>query len=248
MRSARATAGEQPLTLLVCGLTDLKCSSLPRLVPRSEQASYRRPEQLVRCPSIRPVALLPHVLRCVPRTGAWTLWLTDAPVGSRACSPPVGTSVADVSSYLVGTKFFLNKGEMENLYLHFGSVEEGVVDLVAFFVELDSDLSGKDPIFLSQTGQSPNTAHLNLSGVSHLEFAEQYKPFPAHWGVPPNAQMKGHNGIMRDLPGGYGKGNAPMANWVRENMAKDKNNFTNERGNSPFPLGNYSLGCTGITR
>ena len=52
---------------------------------------------------------------------------------------------------------------------------------------------------------------------------------------------KGHDGIMRELPGGYGKGNAPMYNWVMENMAIDKKSDTNTRGVKPYPYGNYSL-------
>jgi hypothetical protein len=68
-----------------------------------------------------------------------------------------------------------------------------------------------------------------------------WQPFPKHWGVPPNTQMKGHDGIMRDLPGGYGKGNAPMFNWVQMNMQKDKQSETNVRGEKPYPFGNYSL-------
>ena len=46
---------------------------------------------------------------------------------------------------------------------------------------------------------------------------------------------------MRELQGGYGKGNEPMAKWVKENIAKDKESSTNERGQKPYPLGNYSL-------
>jgi len=161
--------------------------------------------------------------------------------------PPVGTPVSAVSAYLVREKLLLNKSETENLYLHYGSLPNGTVDIEAFLIELINDPSGKDPFFLDQTSQSPNDAHLSLSGLMHLDFSAQYKPFPAHWGTPPNAQMKGHNGIMRELPGGYGKGNAPMAAWVRENMAKDKNNTSNGRGVRPYPFGNYSLGCTGLT-
>ena len=71
--------------------------------------------------------------------------------------------------------------------------------------------------------------------MSHIEFGIQDKPFPKHWGIPPNSQMKGHDGIMRDLPGGYGKGNAPMYNWVAQNLGKDKKSFTNERGVKPYP-------------
>jgi hypothetical protein len=169
-----------------------------------------------------------------------------AGIDTSSC-PPVGTCVSVVSSYLVKEKLLLNKGETENLYLYFGSLENETVDLEAFLLELKCDISGKDPVFMEETGTSPNDAHLSLSGTMHLDFSAQYKPFPSHWGTPPNAQMKGHNGIMRELPGGYGKGNAPMAAWVRENMAKDKGNMSNERGVSPYPFGNYSLGCTGLT-
>ena len=80
-----------------------------------------------------------------------------------------------------------------------------------------------------------------IGRTSHLDFQVAYKPFPKHWGVPPNAQMKGHDGIMRDLPGGYGKGNAPMAKWVAMHMEKDAKSSTTERGMKPYPYGNYSL-------
>jgi len=161
--------------------------------------------------------------------------------------PPIGTPVSAVSSYLVREKLLLNKGETENLYYYYGSLHDGTVDLEPFLMDLINDPSGKDPVFLDETGQSPNEAHLSLSGQMHLDFSAQYKPFPSHWGTPPNAQMKGHNGIMQELPGGYGKGNAPMAHWVKDNMVKDKANGANERGVSPYPFGNYSLGCTGLT-
>ena len=37
-------------------------------------------------------------------------------------------------------------------------------------------------------------SHLALSGVSHIEYGKWYKPYPKHWGNPPNAQMKGFEG------------------------------------------------------
>lgn len=37
-------------------------------------------------------------------------------------------------------------------------------------------------------------SHLALSGVSHIEYGKWYKPYPKHWGSPPNAQMKGFEG------------------------------------------------------
>ena len=80
-----------------------------------------------------------------------------------------------------------------------------------------------------------------MSGTAHIGFDAQFKAFPKHWGAPPNSQLKGHNGIMRVLPGGYGKGNAPMANWVKMNMEKDNLSKTSVRGVKPYPFGNYSL-------
>ena len=160
-------------------------------------------------------------------------------------SPPSTGSISEVSSFLTFHKLLLNKGEMENLYYHYPA-PGGCVALSDFLADIGTEAGGNDPVWLEIPAESPYTAHLALSGVSHLEFGVQYKPFPAHWGTPPNAQMKGHNGIMRDLPGGYGKGNAPMAHWVRENMVADKNNGTNERGQKPYPFGNYSLGAVGF--
>ena len=77
-----------------------------------------------------------------------------------------------------------------------------------------------------------------------MSFSVQAKPFPAHWGKAPNMQMKGHSGSVRELPGGYGMGNEPLFNWVQINMARDKETHTTESGSKPFPLGNYSLGCS----
>jgi len=162
--------------------------------------------------------------------------------------PKPGASIEDVSSWLTGVGLHLNKGELENLFLHYKANAEGTaVDLQTFIGECSVVTSGTDPVWLPHEGESPYAAHLALSGVSHLEFGIQAKPFPKHWGAPPNAQMKGHSGVMRDLPGGYGKGNEPMFKWVKENMTKDKDTKTNERGVKPFPLGNYSLGNTGVT-
>ena len=120
--------------------------------------------------------------------------------------------------------------------------EGAVVDMDAFLVAMRQTVGGEDPVW-RETHPPPSayTSHLALSGVSHLEFGEQYKPFPKHWGIPPNAQMKGHDGIVRDLPGGYGKGNAPMEKWVANNMAADSKTSTTVRGVKPYPYGNYSL-------
>ena len=152
-------------------------------------------------------------------------------------------SLTEANAYLVSTNMLINKIEFENLFDHFGGGSANpVVDMDAFLVALRTIEGGEEPVYVEMHAPpSPHTAHLALSGVSHIEFGQQSKPYPKHWGVPPNAQMKGHDGIMRDLPGGYGKGNAPMFNWVQENLQKDKKSSTNERGNKPYPYGNYSL-------
>lgn len=153
-------------------------------------------------------------------------------------------SVPESHSYLVANGLLINKIEFENLFDHFGvgGKENLLVDMDAFLVDLRKEEGGEEPFWhVEYPPSDANTAHLNLSGVSHMEFGIQNKAFPKHWGVPPNAQMKGHDGIMRDLPGGYGKGNAPMFNWVMENMQHDKKTETTERGLKPYPYGNYSL-------
>jgi len=158
---------------------------------------------------------------------------------------PQMMSVADANAYLVANGMLINKIEFENLFDHFGGgAASPVADMDAFLIALRGLMyaGGEDPMYHeTHAPPSPHTAHLALSGVSHIEFGQQFKPFPKHWGVPPNAQMKGHDGIMRDLPGGYGKGNAPMFNWVQENLQHDKKSSTNERGQKPYPYGNYSL-------
>ena len=147
----------------------------------------------------------------------------------------------EVNTYVTTNAMLMNKVEMENLVVYYGAAG-GKINLTAFLGEIYTDTDGEDPVFHTMVApDSVNEAHLALSGVSHIEFGVQAKPTPKHWGVPPNSQMKGHDGIMRELPGGYGKGNAPMFNWVQENLAKDKKSETNDRGVKPYPYGNYSL-------
>lgn len=162
-------------------------------------------------------------------------------------SPPEPSAmpVEAMNSYLTSIGLLLNKIEIENLIEYYGIAMEGgtiLVEMGAFVATLQTETGGEDPLYFPMYGpSSPNEGHLALSGTSHIEFAEAYKPFPKHWGVPPNAQMKGHDGIMRELPGGYGKGNAPMAKWVAHHLAADKKSVTTERGIKPYPYGNYSL-------
>ena len=133
--------------------------------------------------------------------------------------------------------------ELQNLYIHFpGAGGENTCDMAAFIVACKMPVAGRrECVWMETDHESPHTAHLALSGVSHLEFGEQFKPFPAHWGKPPNGTMKGHDGVVRALPGGYGKGNSPMFNWVQMHMMQDKETMTNEYGEKPYPFGNYSL-------
>ena len=123
-------------------------------------------------------------------------------------------SMDEFNTYIVSNKLLINKVELENIVELYGTPTG--IDLKPFLIDLVTDTSGEDPYYRTMYAEaSAHEAHLALSGVSHIEFGEQHKPAPKHWGVPPNAQMKGHDGIMRDLPGGYGKGNAPMYNWVQ---------------------------------
>ena len=43
------------------------------------------------------------------------------------------------------------------------------------------------------------------------------KPFPEHWGDPPQRQ----NRDLRPLPGGYGMGSGTLARWIQENLDRD---------------------------
>ena len=166
----------------------------------------------------------------------WNLLFSEAPA--------LGSEESAVMSWFAKHQMHMNAHEVKNVFDHYAvDAAKKEIDLQAFLLDLMDESDGHAPVWLTPLGESPNDAHLALSGVSHLEFGEQYRPFPLHWGDPPNAQMKGHNGVVRDLPGGYGKGNAPMEKWVRNNMVADKMTATNERGVKPFPMGNYSLGC-----
>jgi len=160
-----------------------------------------------------------------------------------ALPPEAGASKGEVSTYFCGQGLHLNAGEFENLYKLFpGDPTMATADLEAFIAACSAAPPGTvSPVWFAAPAESPNTAHLALSGRSTMEFGIQFKPYPKHWGKPPNAQMKGHSGVMRDLPGGYGKGNEPMAKWVKENLTKDKETATTEMGLKPYPLGNYSL-------
>jgi len=88
-------------------------------------------------------------------------------------------------------------------------------------------------------------SHLALSGVSTSDTTRILKPFPKHWGVPPNASLKGADGAVRELPAGYGMGNAAWYKWVKQHLERDAFANCDENGKQPYPYGNYSLGCSG---
>lgn len=159
-----------------------------------------------------------------------------------ASAPPAGTDSETCSSWLSTNKLHLNANQLMNVQQKWPAGD--AIDLPSFVADLLDDHGGAEPVWFPVLGESPNDSHLALSGSMGMNFGEQYKPFPDHWGKPPNAQMKGHNGVVRTLPGGYGKGNAPMEKWVRNHLVHDKGTATNARGIGPFPYGNYSLGCT----
>jgi len=150
-------------------------------------------------------------------------------------------TVHEVSAFLLGVRFSINKTELENIESHFGG-DDGI-DLASFLAALTEDERPVGTTFGVEAPASPHKSHLALSGVSHVEFGQQYKTFPAHWGKPPNAQVKGFEGSVRELPDGYGKGNAPMAKWVERNLEKDTRSGVTG-GYNPHPYGNYSYGCS----
>ena len=53
--------------------------------------------------------------------------------------------------------------------------------------------------------------------VLGLANAEQPKPFPAHWGEPPQIQTRDYV----EWPGGYGQGSGTVGHWIRSNMLHD---------------------------
>ncbi len=49
-------------------------------------------------------------------------------------------------------------------------------------------------------------------------FAETKKEFPAHWGKPPEIQLRDYV----ELPAGYGHGSSTLRNWISANLQKDQ--------------------------
>jgi hypothetical protein len=51
-----------------------------------------------------------------------------------------------------------------------------------------------------------------------LVAAETKKEFPAHWGQPPEIQLRD----FVELPAGYGQGSSTLRNWIAANLQKDQ--------------------------
>lgn len=51
-----------------------------------------------------------------------------------------------------------------------------------------------------------------------LLLAETKKEFPAHWGQPPEIQLRDYV----ELPAGYGQGSSTLRNWIAANLQKDQ--------------------------
>ena len=183
---------------------------------------------LPRTPTSAP-STLPSLAR--PCTNACGLILPSRSRSSAALS----LSVKEANALLLGVGIALNKTEFENAFDHFPGACGGELDAISFSEALGSPVStGAEPRFfnsngvavprgevrsnISGPGSTVHSKHLGLSGTSHIDFGTQHRPFPAHWGVPPNVAMKGQHGIMRDLASGYGRGNGPLEKWVLEHI------------------------------
>lgn len=159
-----------------------------------------------------------------------------SPARSISSNAALSLSVPEANELLLGVGIALNKTEFENAFDHFPGAREGELDAISFSEALAAPVStGAEPRFFNSKGVAipqgqqarmtfsgpgftPNSKHLGLSGISHVDFGTQRKPFPAHWGAPPNVAIKGQHGIVRHLPAGYGKGNGLLEKWVLEHL------------------------------
>ena len=63
-----------------------------------------------------------------------------------------------------------------------------------------------------------NTLNSGVSPNRKPPVKNKRKPFPKHWGDPPQRQTRD----LRPLPGGYGMGSGTLARWIQENLDRDK--------------------------
>lgn len=115
-----------------------------------------------------------------------------------------------------------NAGEHEILF----SMREDGFEMDRFVLASNKAFQpeGKGPAVKVKSGRMPEP----FAEVS--EPAPAPKPFPAHWGKPPEMQTMDY----RPLPGGYGHGSSSMANWIQQNLdldaAQKKNSPTKPAG------------------
>ena len=81
----------------------------------------------------------------------------------------------------------------------------------------------------SQDGKKPNNSE--TKEVAPRPDFEKPK-FPVHWGKPPLAQTKD----LRPLPGGFGMGSSTLADWIKGNIAEDKENGKFPDNRKPYEL------------
>lgn len=67
--------------------------------------------------------------------------------------------------------------------------------------------------------------------LSFGSFTLAAKPFPRHWGAPPQIQTQD----FIPLPGGYGMGSSTLANWIKRNLERDARNPGAVPNMKPFP-------------
>ena len=150
-----------------------------------------------------------------------------------------------LNAFCLKNKLILNKVEFDSIFERWEGAG-GTADVLAFLLEVEAVPPGLEPGWYTNVlSLGTNRDHLKLQGVSTVDFNVQNKPYPEHWGKPPNVNFKGHDGVVRDLPGGYGRGNRALYRWVDEHMKHDEETWTNsQNGLGPYPYGNASYGCT----
>lgn len=73
---------------------------------------------------------------------------------------------------------------------------------------------GLNLVYLAEASLSQDaTPSLAIPGISTGR-----KPYPAHWGQPPQIQTRD----LRPLPGGYGRGSGTLARWIRDHLDRDE--------------------------
>ena len=72
-------------------------------------------------------------------------------------------------------------------------------------------------VALPQVGAVADLHNQKNSATRYVATQAQRKPFPKHWGEPPQIQTRDY----RPLPGGYGHGSSTLVAWIQSNLEKD---------------------------